>query len=262
MRSRIAVSAVGLPAVVGFLWLGGWWLFALLAVVAVVGLHELYVIARSLRPVVLAGYAGVLLTLFGAKLGGLEWMLGGLLLTVALAFVLKGLADTRQPTTVSVGTTSLGVIWIGGGLGLLLLIRDIPSHGRLAALTIILTVFASDTAAYFVGRLVGRHKLAPHVSPGKTWEGFVAGSAVAILVAFFALYKQHFLSTGDSIVLGAVIAVAGPLGDLFESAIKRDMEVKDSGSVLGGHGGILDRVDAVLFGVMASFYVLVGLGYA
>ena len=135
-----------------------------------------------------------------------------------LAFVLFGFAETRQSATVAIALDVLGVAWVGLGLGHLLLLRDMPEHGRLAVFTVLLAVFADDTAAYFVGRLVGRHKLAPALSPGKTWEGFVAGTAAAIAVAFFALYEQGFLTIPESLALGAAIALAGAAGDLFESA--------------------------------------------
>ncbi len=111
----------------------------------------------------------------------------------------------------------------------------------------ILAVWAGDTLAYVGGRLLGRHRMAPNTSPGKTWEGFAFGTAATIFVAFVALYKQHFLTIGESIALGAALAVAAPAGDLFESMLKRDAGVKDAGSLLGGHGGMLDRLDALLF---------------
>ena len=131
-------------------------------------------------------------------------------------------------------------------------------HGRLAAFTVLLAVWAGDTFAYVVGRLVGRHKLAPTISPGKTWEGFVGGTAATIFVTFVALYqdRDEFLSIGQSLLLGLALAAAAPLGDLFESLLKRDMGVKDSGRILGGHGGVLDRVDAQLFAAVAGFYVI------
>ena len=122
-----------------------------------------------------------------------------------------------------------------------------------------LAVFAADTLAFFTGRLVGRHKMAPVMSPGKTWEGFIASTVAAVLVSFFALYHQDFLSIWESLVLGVVIAVAAPVGDLFESAVKRDFGVKDSGRLLGGHGGVLDRLDAPLFAVVAAFYTILAL---
>jgi phosphatidate cytidylyltransferase len=258
--SRLVVTVVAVPVVLYLVYLGGWWLFGLAAFAALVALHELYAIARSLRPLVLAGYAGALATLLGAQLGGPEWMAGGFMLTLVLAFLLYGIAETRQTATVTMSTTVIGVAWIAVALAHLLLLRDVPEHGRLAVFTVLLAVFADDTAAYLVGRLLGRHKLAPSLSPGKTWEGFLAGTAAAIAVAFFALYDQGFLTIAESVALGAAIALAGAAGDLFESAVKRDLQVKDSGRLLGGHGGMLDRIDALLFAGVAAFYVVLALG--
>src|SRR5207248_1363584 len=164
--------------------------------------------------------------------------------------------ETRQSLTVAIGTTVLGAAWIGLGLGHALLLRSVPDHGRLAVFTVMLTVFAADAFAYFTGLLIGRHKMTPVLSPGKTWEGLAGGTVVAILVPFFALYHQHFLTVGESLALGVVIAVVAPLGDLFESALKRDMGVKDSGHLLAGHGGMLDRLDALLFASVASYYLI------
>jgi phosphatidate cytidylyltransferase len=256
--SRVLVTIVGVPIVLYLVYLGDWWMFGLATFAALVALHELYVMARGLRPLVLAGYAGALATLLGAHLGGAEWMVGGFMLTLVLAFLLYGIAETRQTATVTMGSTVLGAAWIALGLGHLLLLRDLPEHGRLAVFTVLLAVFADDTAAYLVGRWLGRHKLAPALSPGKTWEGFVAGTAAAIAVAFFALYEQDFLTIPQSIALGLAIALAGAAGDLFESALKRDLKVKDSGQLLGGHGGMLDRIDSLLFAAVAAFYVVLG----
>lgn len=258
--SRIAVVAIGLPIVLGLVWLGSGWLLALLLVTGLVGLHEYFALTRPLRPIVFAGYVGLVCALGGASAGGLRWLLGGFALTLPFAFLLKGLAGTRQPTAVSIGATVLGVAWIGLGLGHLFLLRDIPEHGRLAVFTVLIAIFASDTAAFFAGRLVGRHRMAPTISPGKTWEGFLFGSAAAVFVAWIALYEQGFLDGWRSLVLGGAIALAGPLGDLFESSLKRDANVKDSGRLLGGHGGMLDRLDAPLFASVAAFYVIAAFG--
>jgi len=257
--SRILVAAVGLPVALGVVWLGGWWLCLLAIAAGLIALHELYVMARPLRPLALAGYAGLALTLLGVQLGGPVWMIGGFLTTVAFAFLLKGVSETRQSLTVAVATTVLGVAWVGLGLAYLMLLRGLPEHGRLAIFTVLLAVFGADTFAFFTGRLIGRHKLAPVISPGKTWEGLAASTVAAVLISFFALYHQHFLTTGESLVLGAVIAVAAPVGDLFESAVKRDFGVKDSGRLLGGHGGVLDRLDAPLFVGIAAYYAILAL---
>lgn len=262
--SRILVSAVGLPVVLGLVWLGGWWLFGLVALAGVVATHEFATMTRPLRPLLVAGYAGVLATLLGTELAGLRWGTAGFLATIPLAFVLKGLSDTKGSATVAIGTTVLGAGWIGFGFAHLVLLRDLSAHARLACFAVLLAVFAGDTFAYLVGRLAGRHKLAPAISPGKTWEGFLGGTAATVFTAWVALYhdRAEFLSNGQALLLGLVVAIAGPLGDLFESALKRDMKVKDAGSLLAGHGGVLDRVDSLLFAGAAAYYTIAAFGAA
>jgi phosphatidate cytidylyltransferase len=263
LLGRILVAVPLLVAVLAAAYFDGWWLFAVAVAAAILALHELYSMVRPLRPLVLAGYAGVVVGLLGAELGGLSWFLGGLLSTFVLAFALYGIAETRQSGTVTIATTVLGAFWIGAGIGHLILLRDVDDDylGRLAIFTVLLAVWAADTAAYFAGRLIGRHKLAAIMSPGKTWEGFVAGFAASLLVCFFALYqdREEFLEIWETLVLGAVLALAGTVGDLFESAVKRDMQVKDTGRLLGGHGGVLDRIDSLLFAAVAGYYTIVAL---
>ena len=261
--SRILVAAVGLPLVLGMLWLGGWWLFTLLAIAACVGVHEFVTTARPMRPLAPAVYAGVLLALVGARQGGLVWLFGGFLATFAFAFVLHALSSTRAPTTAAVGSTILGSAWIGPGLGFLLLLREMHDHGRLIAFAVVLTAWAAATFAYFGGRLLGRHKLAPRLSPGKSWEGFLVGAAAGVFVSFIALYatRHTYLSIWEAVVLGLVLVLAEVIGDLFESALKRDLEVKDTGRLLGGHGGMLDRIDGLLFAAPAACFLVVAYGF-
>jgi phosphatidate cytidylyltransferase len=254
--SRIVITVVLVPLVLGAVWLGHWWMFALVAVAAALALHEYWLMARPLSPLAPAGYIGAALALVGAEMSGVSWMLAGVLSSFALAFVLKAISEARAAATAAISATVTGTLWIGGGLGFIILLRDIPHHGRLALVTLLLAVWAGDTFAYFGGRLLGRHKMAPSTSPGKTWEGFVFGTAATIFVAFVSLYKQNFLTIRESIVLGVVMALAGPIGDLFESLLKRDAGVKDSGSLLGGHGGMLDRLDAFLFAAPAAYFTI------
>lgn len=256
--SRLLVAAILLPAVIGLVYLGGWWLFGLGLAGGLVALHELYVMARDLRPLVLAGYVGFALMLLGLQLGGFEWTVAGALATLVVAFVLYGLSDIRTSATTTFGVTLLGVVWIGAGIASLLLVRDVPEHGFWALVAVLFTVFACDTAAYFVGRAVGRHRMSPAISPNKTWEGLAGGLVAGVLAAFLILYRDRddFLTIPEMLLFGAVVAVAGVLGDLFESAVKRDLQVKDSGSLLGGHGGVLDRVDALLWAGPAAYFTI------
>jgi len=254
--SRIVISVALLPIVLGAVWLGHWWMFALVTIAAALALHEYWLMARTLSPLAPAGYIGAALALVGAEMSGVSWMLAGVLSTFALAFMLKAISEARAAATGAISATVMGTLWIGGGLGFLIVLRDLPAHGRLALVTLLVAVWAGDTFAYFGGRVFGRHKMAPSTSPGKTWEGFVFGTAATIFVTFVALYKQHFLTIRESIVLGVVLALAGPIGDLFESLLKRDAGVKDSGSILGGHGGMLDRLDAFLFAAPAAYFTI------
>ena len=262
--SRIVVAAILLPLVIGLVYLGGWWLWGLALVGGLLALHELYVMTRDLRPLVLGGYLGFAVTLLGLQLGDLPWMLGGLLSTFVFAFVVYGLGGVRQSATSSFAVTLLGVAWVGAGIGCLLLVRDIPEFGFWAVMAVLFTVFAADTGAFFVGRTFGRHRMAPAISPKKSWEGFVGGLVAAVLVAFLVLYRDRdeFLTIPETLVLGLVIAFAAVLGDLFESAVKRDLEVKDSGRVLGGHGGMLDRLDSLLWAGPAAYFTILAFGSA
>jgi phosphatidate cytidylyltransferase len=263
LASRLLVAAVGLPLVLGMLWLGGWWLFALVAIAAFVAVHEFVTTARPLRPLAPAVYGGVILALVGARMGGLEWLVAGFLATFVLGFLLYALSSTRAPTTAALGSTVLGSAWIGLGLGFVLLLRQMHTEGRLIAFAVLLTVFAADTLAYLTGRVAGRHRLAPRLSPKKTWEGLLGGALGGVFVSFIALYdtRDKYLTVWEAIVLGIVVVIAAVLGDLFESALKRDLEVKDTGRLLGGHGGVLDRVDALLFAAPAAYYLVVSFGY-
>ena len=152
--------------------------------------------------------------------------------------------------------TLLGVVWVGAGLGFLLLVRDIPEFGFWAVMAVLFTVFAADTGAFFVGRTFGRHKHGTRDLAGEVVGGLRRWARGAIAMAFVILYKDRddFLTIPQSLALGAAIALAAVLGDLFESAVKRDLEVKDSGRLLGGHGGMLDRLDSLLWAGPAAYF--------
>jgi phosphatidate cytidylyltransferase len=251
MRTRIIVGAtLGVAAVV-LIWLGGPWFFAAILALGLVGLSEFYRITGRYRPITLAGFVALIAALFSAWHGSPELVLGSLGLALLLAFGLGLIGGPKPDVTTRIGATVLGVVYVGLGFAALLLLRG-SDNGLALVLTVVFGTWASDTVAYFSGRFFGQTPMTPRLSPKKTWEGFAGGViGTLVLVEFIGLYT--FLSPLQSLELGAIIALVAPVGDLFESLIKRDAEIKDAGSFFPGHGGILDRFDALLFVSVAAY---------
>jgi phosphatidate cytidylyltransferase len=157
-------------------------------------------------------------------------------------------------STTAFASTLLGVYWIGLAVTHGVLLRQLP-HGQGVVIDVLLGTFIGDTGAYIGGRLFGRRPLAPRISPNKTWEGLVVGMLAAIVAVFLAGTFQTWLTQGQALLLGLAVAILAPIGDLFESVIKRDAGTKDTGHLFGPHGGILDRADAALFTIVAGYYV-------
>jgi phosphatidate cytidylyltransferase len=244
LTSRILVAVILLPIAIAALWFGAWWLVALGVVAGVLAAHELWTIARDHRPVMLAGYIGVAAEVLAAHLHGVEGMVLVLGPVVLLTFILAAASPHEQHSSLtSMALTVFGVVWIGVGLGAVVVLRD---DSFTLVLAVLLGTWASDIGAYAIGRLIGRRKLAPAISPGKSVEGFIAGVIVGTIVVWWVLYGQGVVGTVEGIVLGLIVALSGPFGDLLESFVKRDLGVKDSGTLLAGHGGVLDRIDAML----------------
>jgi phosphatidate cytidylyltransferase len=156
--------------------------------------------------------------------------------------------------TLSIAVTLLGVFWIGMALAHAVLLRGLP-HGDGLIVDVLIATFIGDTGAYFGGRTWGTRALAPQISPGKTVEGLIAGVLAGTTAFVLASLYQDWLSATEALAIGAAVTVAAPLGDLFESMIKRDLDLKDSGRFFGEHGGALDRLDAAFFTVVVGYYV-------
>jgi phosphatidate cytidylyltransferase len=251
----VPLAALALLAV----WRGGWALVALGTVAALVGCHELFTMARPLRPMVIAGTLGSVGMVVGAHLGGIAWALLPIPIALLAAFLMAAGVAMRESATVSVAVTMLGPAYLGVGLASLVLLRDAGTDrtGFNVLLAVVLGTWASDIFAYFGGRAFGRHKLAPMISPKKTVEGFLVGLLFGALTVWWTLYAiEKHITHMQAAVLGIVVAVVSPFGDLFESFLKRDLAVKDSGRLLGGHGGVLDRIDALLFAGPAAYITL------
>lgn len=216
-------------------------------------LHELYRLLERWRPVAIVGFASVAGMVLAARFGGLRDVVEIAVATLPVLFVFV-IARGQGHGTVAIAGTLLGVYWIGLAVTHAMLLRQLP-HGNGVVIDVLLGTFVGDTGAYIGGRLFGRRPLAPSISPNKTVEGLFCGALAAILAVFLAGNFQTWLTQGDALLLGLAVAVLAPLGDLFESLVKRDAGVKDAGSTFGPHGGVLDRADAALFTVVAGYYV-------
>ncbi len=252
LGSRLLVAAWGIPHLLGLTWLGGWWTTALIAGISLMALNEYYQLQYILgrKPVKLPGLiAGLLVVLMWMiDYSSFPWILITIFLVIATIALLRGRSH------LDIVSTFGGICYIPLLAGSFVFLREwegggqILNEGRWLALCVLGAIWICDTAAYAGGRLMGKHKLASSISPNKTVEGFLFGLFGAIL---FCLIWHWF----DLIQLDVALAVgiaAGVLGqgcDLFESALKRECGVKDAGSLLPGHGGILDRFDSFLFTV-------------
>ena len=150
--------------------------------------------------------------------------------------------------------TVFGVFWVGMAIAHAILLRGTP-HGDGIMIDVLVGTFVGDTGAYLGGRSFGTRRLAPRISPNKTVEGLVIGFVVAVLATWCAGLYQDWLTHGQALLLGVAVGLAAPLGDLFESQVKRDAGAKDAGSAFGAHGGALDRLDAAFFTLIAGYYV-------
>jgi phosphatidate cytidylyltransferase len=228
---------------------------------AIVGMAEFFRMTRRARPFELVAFAAAAGMIFAAHFGdSFQMVLAG----VAFFPVLLGFAIARgslRNVTYSLAVTVFAIVWIGIPFAHAVLLRDLPDHGAALLVDVLVATFLADTCAYLGGRLFGRRPLAPLVSPGKTVEGLAIGIVGGTAGFWFAGLYQDWLSGTEALLMGFCIALIAPLGDLFESLIKRDLDVKDSGTVFGPHGGLLDRLDAVLFTVVAGYYLSVWIVY-
>jgi phosphatidate cytidylyltransferase len=262
MRGRSDLSQriiVAIPAVAYaiFIVVQGDLIFTLgLIPLGIVCLHELYEMFERAHPARLAGMLGLIGMLVAAHYGGGYDLMLAMALTIPLTFGVTVLQGRGGAPGVSV--TLLGVIWIAFGLAHAVLLRDLP-HGDGIVVDVLVGTFLGDTGAYLGGRAIGATPMAPRISPNKTWEGLVVGLIVGVAAVWFAGLYQDWLSGTDALLLGVAVAIAAPLGDLFESYLKRDAGAKDTGKLFGAHGGALDRLDAVLFTAVVGFYVWSGM---
>jgi phosphatidate cytidylyltransferase len=225
-------------------------------------LREYLAMTEEARPLRIPAYAAVAALIVAAHFGTAFNVLLVLAATFPVLFGFAAAGDrNRDGVTVSISTTFLGIFWIGVPLVHAVLLRDLPDHGAALLIDVLVGTFVTDTAAYATGRMFGSHPVAPSISPNKTIEGLVGGFLIGTMGLWFAGLYQDWLSGTDALIMGAAIAAIAPVGDLFESMLKRDLGKKDTGTLFGPHGGILDRLDAVFFTVVVGYYLAVALVY-
>jgi len=212
------------------------------------------------RPATLVGLvatAGSVLAAYAAGVAAIPLVLAA---AVVVSFLWYLFGAGRGSVVTGIGTTLLPVVWVGtlgSFAGLLLAPSIFPDrHGVAFFLGVLVAVVGVDVGGLGVGSLLGRHRLAPEVSPGKSWEGALGGAALALLLSGLVVSRVHPWTLGSALALGGLAAVLAPLGDLCESLVKRDLGLKDMGGLLPGHGGLLDRFDGVLFVLPAAYYLV------
>jgi phosphatidate cytidylyltransferase len=263
---RIAVAVIAIPAVVGIVWLGGWVLAATLALLGVLGAHEVYDFGRRqgfepLERTRLAA-AAIPLLAYWAKGSETHWAepaiyLGAVWLMLAMTIAMARRGPTGRPLT-SVAVTMFGCLYASGMLAFLIAIRHSTAAAARPVAYVLLTLFPlvitwiCDTAAMAVGSAVGRPKLAPVLSPKKTQTGAIGGTLGGVIAALalgkFVLNRQGWnFSDGQLLLFGLAVSIVGQVGDVAESLFKREAGLKDSSTLIPGHGGVLDRLDSLYF---------------
>ena len=258
LKTRAISAFVLAPLVLGAVWAGGWAFLGLIALGAVASAVEWgnLVPCRRRGAAIALSVAGVLAAL-AAQIAAGPWaaLVVAIAGTVAVALVSGG------PDR---GLSGGGVLYVVAGLAGLMWLRAVPDAGLALFLFTMLAVWATDIGAYAAGRMIGGPKLAPRISPKKTWAGLIGGMASSALVGWRVALAAGAQKPMLALVVGAILAVVAQAGDLFESAVKRRYNVKDSGHLIPGHGGILDRIDGLLTAapVLALFHATIGTAIA
>lgn len=256
-------TGVGLAAVaLGCFAAGTAATLALAAVIVTLASAECYASFRraGLRPATLLGLVATVAVMVSAYTKGTAALPLVLVLVVVTSMIWYLAGAERGAPLEGISATVLGFAWVGllGSFAGLLLAPSIypHRHGIAFLLGAVVATVGEDVGALAIGSWLGRHQLAPHVSPNKTWEGLAGGAVVAVIASALITGHVHPWTPGKAAILGVVAAVVAPVGDLCESLVKRDLGLKDMGSLLPGHGGVLDRVDALLFVLPATYYLV------
>ncbi len=258
---RVLVALPWIAFAIAIVVAGGLVFAVAMIAIAAVCLREYLGMTEEARPLPVPAYAAVAALIVAAHFGTAFNVLMILAASFPVLFAFAAGDGDRDGATISIAVTLLGIVWIGVPLVHAVLLRDLPDHGGALLIDVLVGTFVADTAAYATGRMFGSHRIAPSISPNKTIEGLVGGFLIGTMGFWFAGLYQDWLSGTDALIMGAAVAAIAPVGDLFESMLKRDLGKKDTGTLFGPHGGILDRLDAVFFTVVIGYYLAVALVY-
>jgi len=265
LKHRIITAAVGVPLVILAIWFGDpWpWFSLLIAAVALAGTYEFYHMSNFDRrePLIYLGLLWSLALVLSPHYRNPDVLPIVITATMLISLIWLLLRPSREKAFHNWAWTIVGALYVGWMLSYWLNLRGLED-GRNWVYLAMLTTFANDTGAFFIGRAKGKHKLAPTISPAKTWEGAIGGLISAILAAIviamvLTLISPFTFKYWQIILLGFLVGLFAQLGDLVESLLKRNLGVKESGNLLPGHGGILDRFDSLIFiGAVVYYYVI------
>lgn len=255
LTTRIIVALFGIPLIVIVSILGA---FPFLLFALFIGLVSFFEFSKMLSrrkffPNLFVGFVSISLIIFNSYYRFISFEL--LFLSIIPVLLLFELFRRSESAIANLGTSLLGIFYIGLFSSALVLIREyyndsffLYDQGGYLIIAVLVTIWVCDSAAYFIGSATGKHKILPRVSPHKSWEGAIAGFVFSIITMIIAqIVVLNFLSMQDAVVIGFIVGVFGQAGDFVESLIKRDANVKDSSSLIPGHGGIFDRFDSLLF---------------
>jgi phosphatidate cytidylyltransferase len=260
LAPRVIVALPAILFAIFIVWQGGEVFAVGLVLLGLVALGELYMLMGRVRPPALAGFLTLVALIAAALYGEPRHIVMVLVGAFPVTYFLAVLRPRREHVAWAIAAVMFGVLWIGLPMVHAVWLREVP-HGDGLLVDVLIGTFVGDTFAYFGGRWYGRRRIAPLISPNKTLEGLLAGIVGGTMAFWFAGLYQDWLTGWDALLIGFLVAIVAPIGDLFESMIKRDLEVKDTGRLFGPHGGVLDRLDAVFFTVVVAYYAAVGLGY-
>ncbi|MDZ7766110.1 MAG: phosphatidate cytidylyltransferase [Melioribacteraceae bacterium] len=253
--TRILVSVIAIPFIALASYFGGILFLIFVLGIGLISFYEFSQLVKnkSSNPLLILGIVSVAVIISNQYFRWISFYNLALLISALLLFF--ELFRNKDSAILNVAGSLLGVFYIGLFSSSLLAIRELYNYSHLLyeqggylIITLLVAIWICDSAAFFLGTAFGKHKLFPRVSPKKSWEGAIAGFVFAILTTIAAHFLVlDFLSIFDAIIIGAIVGTIGQIGDLIESLVKRDAEVKDSSSLIPGHGGVFDRFDSLLF---------------